>query len=134
MLRFQTVRDYSGSLASPKVTVVRHALRIRCRYGHLNVTERLGFLLCARCFHTIICSVPSLLYHSVLYGCICWFCTNCGVITGETALKEVLLLILPDIIVARAGLSKCGARLETILRGPTQWRVQKIVRSIKSYW
>jgi len=33
-------------------------------------------------------------------------------------------------VIARAALSKCGARLEAILRGPTQWRVQKFL-SIK---
>jgi len=34
----------------------------------------------------------------------------------------------------RAGLSKRGARLEALLRGPTQWRVQKFLRRrVKSY-
>jgi len=33
----------------------------------------------------------------------------------------------------RAGLNKCGARFEALLRGPTEWRVQKFLRgSIKS--
>jgi len=30
-------------------------------------------------------------------------------------------------IVSRAGLSKCGARLEALLRGPTQWSTQKFL-------
>jgi len=29
--------------------------------------------------------------------------------------------------VLRAGLCKCGARLEALLRGPTQWRMQKFL-------
>jgi len=37
--------------------------------------------------------------------------------------------------VIRAGLSKCGTRLEAFLRGPIQWRVQKFLwRVIKSQW
>ena len=35
-------------------------------------------------------------------------------------------------LVSKAGLSKCGAQLEALLRGPTYWRVQKFLRSIKS--
>jgi len=32
----------------------------------------------------------------------------------------------------KAGLRKCGARLEVILKSPTQWCVQKFLRSIRS--
>jgi len=32
----------------------------------------------------------------------------------------------------KAGLRKCGARLEVIFRGPIQWCVQKFLRSIRS--
>ena len=40
--------------------------------------------------------------------------------------KANLLSSLPCCVV-RAGLSKCGARLEALLRGPIQWRVQNFL-------
>ena len=36
-------------------------------------------------------------------------------------------------VAARAGLSKCGGRLEAILPGPTQWRVLKVLRGASGH-
>jgi len=41
--------------------------------------------------------------------------------------------ILQYHVAARAGLSKCGARLGAILRGPIQWRVQKVLRGASGH-
>ena len=46
----------------------------------------------------------------------------------------VQLIVSFDFIsVCRAGLSKCRARLEAFLRGPTQWLVQKRFRRESSH-
>jgi len=37
------------------------------------------------------------------------------------------------IFYVRAGLSKCGARLEAFLRGPTQWLVRKLFKRASSH-
>jgi len=46
-------------------------------------------------------------------------------------LKNASLVAL--YICARAGLRKCGARLEALLRGPTQWREQKFLWRTSSH-
>jgi len=46
---------------------------------------------------------------------------------------SVLCSPLPEARVSRAGLSKCGARLEALLRGPIQWRVQKVLSGASSH-
>jgi len=46
--------------------------------------------------------------------------------SGITDIFMSYLMLGTSIILIRAGLSKCGARLEALLRGPTQVRSQII--------
>jgi len=51
----------------------------------------LGFLLCTRCSHTVIYSVPSLPYFSILSICISWMCDGrLGLRQNIRQLKELI--------------------------------------------
>ena len=52
-----------------------------------------------------------------------------GIRNGVVALIKQ---VAPE-VVSRAGLSKCGARLEVLLRGPTQCSAQKFLSRASSH-
>ena len=69
--RTQFKNHCSGALVQKSLLYATHALWIWCR--HLNVASRLRVsLVHDRCFHTVICSAPSLLCNSVISVWICW--------------------------------------------------------------
>ena len=58
---------------------------------------------------------------------------RCKVMVGSRNGFVALIKQVAPEVVSRAGLNKCGARLEALLRGTTQWSEQKFLSRASSH-